>query len=191
MQSNNSQRSFNPAEAEDGFRSHRACHGSFDYQVSIQPKPKTGLEDRYKVYGVVQGFVSIQPKPKTGLEVLSRYVVAIDINCSFNPAEAEDGFRSICTTPTMFDMVVSIQPKPKTGLEVIDVSEMAKEAGSFNPAEAEDGFRRKHHQQPLELRPSFNPAEAEDGFRSFPLKFWKVMMPSFNPAEAEDGFRSQ
>ena len=41
----------------------------------------------------VFGGVSIQPKPKTGLEVgISDSIT--DIIFSFNPAEAEDGFRS-------------------------------------------------------------------------------------------------
>ena len=37
--------------------------------VSIQPKPKTGLEAKVKVNLKVLLLVSIQPKPKTGLEV--------------------------------------------------------------------------------------------------------------------------
>ena len=61
--------------------------------VSIQPKPKTGLEG--EIFVKLMCFnpvVSIQPKPKTGLEDKS------DTNTTsflvgFNPAEAEDGFR--------------------------------------------------------------------------------------------------
>ena len=62
-------------------------------------------------------FVSIQPKPKTGLEeVMDDYhKKGID---SFNPAEAEDGFRSEGT-----------------------ILQLAPTRMGFNPAEAEDGFR--------------------------------------------------
>ena len=60
---------FNPAEAEDGFRRR------------VFLKTHRGLN------------VSIQPKPKTGLEVSWIEGASVVVH-SFNPAEAEDGFRS-------------------------------------------------------------------------------------------------
>ena len=38
--------------------------------------------------------VSIQPKPKKGLEVAASKPVEKLVSTSFNPAEAEEGFRS-------------------------------------------------------------------------------------------------
>ena len=40
----------------------------------------------------------------------------------FNPAEAEDGFRRMNFYGQDLDNIVSIQPKPKTGLEVMALS---------------------------------------------------------------------
>ena len=59
---------FNPAEAEDGFRSQNRNDLTYNCIVSIQPKPKTGLEvcSNHACFGLKS--VSIQPKPKTGLE---------------------------------------------------------------------------------------------------------------------------
>ena len=111
--------------------------------------------------------VSIQPKPKTGLEVGGKSCFLIFSNC-FNPAEAEDGFRSSFNTPPIKVFV------------------------SFNPAEAEDGFRRSVQSVRRPLLPCFNPAEAEDGFRSVVTQLrGKLLKTCFNPAEAEDGFRRQ
>ena len=88
------------------------------WRVSIQPKPKTGLEAAEANVGDDAKIVSIQPKPKTGLEVF--YPALLDWKISsFNPAEAEDGFRSLYNIKIAQHDVVSIQPKPKTGLEVI------------------------------------------------------------------------
>ena len=61
--------------------------------------------------------VSIQPKPKTGLEATLKNSQYWLIDC-FNPAEAEDGFRRNFEKYSDFKLFVSIQPKPKTGLEV-------------------------------------------------------------------------
>ena len=63
--------SFNPAEAEDGFRSNKNCLSFHCFHVSIQPKPKTGLEGYRLNVRYAQFDVSIQPKPKTGLEEFS------------------------------------------------------------------------------------------------------------------------
>ena len=41
--------------------------------VSIQPKPKTGLEEQDYAVVLESKVVSIQPKPKTGLEVIQKY----------------------------------------------------------------------------------------------------------------------
>ena len=38
-------------------------------------------------------FVSIQPKPKKGLEDNSFKTAIYNCHCGFNPAEAEEGFR--------------------------------------------------------------------------------------------------
>ena len=62
---------FNPAEAEDGFRRRFVGREKYEYEVSIQPKPKTGLEGIPSRVGYSCDGVSIQPKPKTGLEVSS------------------------------------------------------------------------------------------------------------------------
>ena len=63
--------------------------------VSIQPKPKKGLEVYYSgQYVSIRIKVSIQPKPKKGLEALGSLIEIIQSYC-FNPAEAEEGFRSI------------------------------------------------------------------------------------------------
>ena len=109
--------------------------------VSIQPKPKTGL-DVVVLWGV--GYliktVSIQPKPKTGLEA-EVFLVPFKI------------------------ATVSIQPKPKTGLEVTQLRSKVYKMHRFNPAEAEDGFRSKPFLYFCRNKKSFNPAEAEDGFR--------------------------
>ena len=60
--------------------------------VSIQPKPKTGLEDGNGQHPKETPQVSIQPKPKTGLEEW-QILGGNFRHISFNPAEAEDGFR--------------------------------------------------------------------------------------------------
>ena len=87
-------RRFNPAEAEDGFRRlFDKVQRVRNLSVSIQPKPKTGLEVVRTVANALRVIVSIQPKPKTGLEV---------------GRQRRGDAR----------MPVSIQPKPKTGLEV-------------------------------------------------------------------------
>ena len=90
--------------------------------VSIQPKPKTGLEVTTSLKPNFTEGVSIQPKPKTGLE------------------------DKVVPTTRWFRRV-SIQPKPKTGLEVNKLGAEALFVESFNPAEAEDGFRRKLQRQ--------------------------------------------
>ena len=64
-----SNNSFNPAEAEDGFRRKFAASVLLEQRVSIQPKPKTGLEELPVLVSLPIVKVSIQPKPKTGLEV--------------------------------------------------------------------------------------------------------------------------
>ena len=65
---------FNPAEAEEGFRSKTAIsYGEGDKFVSIQPKPKKGLEVRAYTFKEASKGVSIQPKPKKGLEVEIKY----------------------------------------------------------------------------------------------------------------------
>ena len=61
---------FNPAEAEDGFRRSTRLRITTLLWVSIQPKPKTGLEETEITNG-------------------------IHLPISFNPAEAEDGFRRL------------------------------------------------------------------------------------------------
>ena len=63
-------RCFNPAEAEEWFR--RAM---------------------YKLLPTFLTAVSIQPKPKNGLEAACYYFIDL-FNNSFNPAEAEEWFRS-------------------------------------------------------------------------------------------------
>ena len=63
-------------------------------RVSIQPKPKTGLEGVPKFRRPSPFSVSIQPKPKTGLEEVIQWCMVQDLR-------------------------VSIQPKPKTGLEAV------------------------------------------------------------------------
>ena len=60
----------------------------------------------------------------------------------FNPAEAEEGFRS---SLKMEATIVFL--------------------GSFNPAEAEEGFRSEKDILGESLVSGFNPAEAEEGFR--------------------------
>ena len=61
---------FNPAEAEEGFRSNNIFFNCSDcVNVSIQPKPKKGLEGSIEItYNPSNREVSIQPKPKKGLE---------------------------------------------------------------------------------------------------------------------------
>ena len=62
--------SFNPAEAEEGFRSKTSGSGFMEIEtVSIQPKPKKGLEEPI-----------LHPSQSYRLN-------------RFNPAEAEEGFR--------------------------------------------------------------------------------------------------
>ena len=85
--------------------------------------------------------VSIQPKPKTGLEDFFLKNDKRSSN-SFNPAEAEDGFRRNLSANRKKYWAVSIQPKPKTGLEVKFLGGCHYCFSCFNPAEAEDGFRR-------------------------------------------------
>ena len=60
--------------------------------VSIQPKPKTGLEESPLSSKAKKVQVSIQPKPKTGLEEEAKEREKLR-KIRFNPAEAEDGFR--------------------------------------------------------------------------------------------------
>ena len=87
---------FNPAEAEEWFRSwQNSIISLFLKVVSIQPKPKNGLEAQM-IAMPIEEFreVSIQPKPKNGLEV---YISETPEGCpmqGFNPAEAEEWFRS-------------------------------------------------------------------------------------------------
>ena len=64
--------------------------------VSIQPKPKNGLEELPVAGGLVKLMVSIQPKPKNGLEGIEESIVDVRWE-SFNPAEAEEWFRRINT----------------------------------------------------------------------------------------------
>ena len=89
--------------------------------VSIQPKPKKGLEESSKD-GLrhIATEVSIQPKPKKGLEENRTDRCQSKRSC-FNPAEAEEGFRSGRVTEMEFKKIVSIQPKPKKGLEVNEI----------------------------------------------------------------------
>ena len=62
--------------------------------------------------------VSIQPKPKKGLEVLLNNFFYLPPFFSFNPAEAEEGFRRKSWQKLLLiQKEVSIQPKPKKGLE--------------------------------------------------------------------------
>ena len=61
--------------------------------VSIQPKPKKGLEEEpTEIILDSKKVVSIQPKPKKGLEVVFNLIFNSLIK-RFNPAEAEEGFR--------------------------------------------------------------------------------------------------
>ena len=71
---------------------------------------------------VFNSCVSIQPKPKNGLEVYNESAVTYS-NGSFNPAEAEEWFRrqTLKNRKHIPDWV-SIQPKPKNGLEGMDIS---------------------------------------------------------------------
>ena len=70
---------------------------TFIIRVSIQPKPKTGLEEEdNEALTKLYERVSIQPKPKTGLEV-QMFKDRCSKTVCFNPAEAEDGFRSVQT----------------------------------------------------------------------------------------------
>ena len=82
---------FNPAEAEEGFRSSplRVLGGC--EHVSIQPKPKMGLEANFLTTLESEQTVSIQPKPEMGLEVRNCTSNMCRGFC-FNPAEAEEGF---------------------------------------------------------------------------------------------------
>ena len=66
----NSIRSFNPAEAREGF------------------KRKT-----FFIFIVSFSGVSIQPKPEKGLRVIYRYSVRMKKESGFNPAEAREGFK--------------------------------------------------------------------------------------------------
>ena len=134
---------FNPAEAEDGFRRISCCNLKVcNRGVSIQPKPKTGLEDtdkpRYKL--VLDCFNPAEAED--GFRRNQAKACRVATTC-FNPAEAEDGFRSMAgkfqirllvgfqssrsrrRVQKLYNMmlvsliqIVSIQPKPKTGLEV-------------------------------------------------------------------------
>ena len=87
---------FNSAEAEGWFRSWQCCwFRSWCTEVSIQPKPKDGLEA-----GVKKRWICYQNR--------------------FNSAEAEGWFRSfLLKTLKKMSSDVSIQPKPKDGLEVL------------------------------------------------------------------------
>ena len=61
--------------------------------------------------------VSIQPKPKKGLEA-EDLLCGEKNGMGFNPAEAEEGFRrGNGSGIKCFNKSVSIQPKPKKGLE--------------------------------------------------------------------------
>ena len=61
--------------------------------------------------------VSIQPKPKKGLEEARFEAHEYPLSC-FNPAEAEEGFRrKLRIAIRLSSKRVSIQPKPKKGLE--------------------------------------------------------------------------
>ena len=86
---------FNPAEAEEGFRRGLSASLNFTTKVSIQPKPKKGLEASGEPVIFLSADVSIQPKPKKGLEDYYLNILPMYHNQSFNPAEAEEGFRSI------------------------------------------------------------------------------------------------
>ncbi len=63
--------------------------------VSIQPKPKIGLEEHLICGQHRTGMdISIQPKPKMGLVVEKRQTsISKPFRICFNPAEAEEGFR--------------------------------------------------------------------------------------------------
>ena len=134
---------FNPAEAEDGFRSNIvSCEARTDGCFN-PAEAEDGFRSKVLLNQATRKPVSIQPKPKTGLEVVATLARTYSTR-RFNPAEAEDGFRSNSLFITLFiTEPVSIQPKPKTGLEVINSHLKLKAMISFNPAEAEDGFRRR------------------------------------------------
>ena len=107
----------NPAEAEDGFRRICACKPLFtDLSVSIQPKPKTGLEETKRL-SMNSKFLSLNPaEAEDGFRRIVQLIKNVALN-SLNPAEAEDGFRRNLERRINSDLPVSIQPKPKTGLE--------------------------------------------------------------------------
>ena len=66
--------------------------------------------------------VSIQPKPKKGLKVAIENPIGI-MSKGFNPAEAEEGFKSVNHKNAIAAMFgVSIQPKPKKGLKGVDLT---------------------------------------------------------------------
>ena len=118
--------------------------------------------------------VSIQPKPKNGLEEVPW--VCAECHICFNPAEAEEWFRSINS-----DLIwgwyrpVSIQPKPKNGLEEGMEFKLLGQRKCFNPAEAEEWFRRKTNLSLLKGNKCFNPAEAEEWFRRLSVNsLWKI-----------------
>ena len=90
--------------------------------VSIQPKPKKGLEVNITTTIKSEMRVSIQPKPKKGLEALAvirllktLYQVSIQPKPKKGLEDDDADFKRGAT-------VVSIQPKPKKGLEDINWS---------------------------------------------------------------------
>ena len=88
-------KSFNPAEAEEGFKSPLICNfPRFSRLVSIQPKPKKGLKEEPPKHCIfILATVSIQPKPKKGLKGDNKTGFCF-VALRFNPAEAEEGFKS-------------------------------------------------------------------------------------------------
>ena len=87
--------SFNPAEAEEGFKSSKNQYfKTIEQIVSIQPKPKKGLKASHEKMVLNSIYVSIQPKPKKGLKDTSQISNDNLKLWSFNPAEAEEGFKS-------------------------------------------------------------------------------------------------
>ena len=85
--------------------------------VSIQPKPKNGLEEEFEKTKAFLESVSIQPKPKNGLEVCDMITgEVIDEVVSIQP-KPKNGLEEAQMQATTLLSVVSIQPKPKNGLE--------------------------------------------------------------------------